>query len=168
MPRGFLGAPEEARGLVHDVFERLWRHRGEWQPEEGSARAYLYRAARSRALDALNHRRVRERHADERRHTGHALRTAGLLRPGEAAPPDAHLEEEELRSAIQRAVEDLPPRQREAFRLTNRQGLSYKEAAQVMGVATGTVAVHVHEALKSLRNAVNALRPSSSFDPRSL
>jgi RNA polymerase sigma factor (sigma-70 family) len=70
-----------------------------------------------------------------------------------------------LQDALRHAVDALPSRQREAFRLTNRQDLSYKEAAQVMGIAKNTVAVHVHEALRSLRDAIDELHSDSSRKP---
>jgi RNA polymerase sigma-70 factor, ECF subfamily len=59
---------------------------------------------------------------------------------------DEKLGHQDLLAALQR----LPPDQREAILLVGAQGLSYLEAAQVMGVAEGTIKSRVHRARASL------------------
>lgn len=49
------------------------------------------------------------------------------------------------------ALEALPARQRAAFVLKNHQGLSIKEIAVLLDTAEGTVKVHLHRAVRALR-----------------
>src|SRR5690606_7253025 len=49
---------------------------------------------------------------------------------------------------LEEAIQLLPPKQQEAFRLCHQQGLKYEEAAAAMGIASQTVAVHVKLALR--------------------
>lgn len=49
------------------------------------------------------------------------------------------------------ALSALPPDLREAFLLVRAEGLKYKEAADVLGVPSGTVQWRVHEASRRLR-----------------
>jgi RNA polymerase sigma-70 factor (ECF subfamily) len=52
---------------------------------------------------------------------------------------------------VDEALKTLPAKQRTAFILKNHQGLSIKEIAAVMETAEGTVKVHLHRAVTSLR-----------------
>jgi RNA polymerase sigma-70 factor (ECF subfamily) len=48
------------------------------------------------------------------------------------------------------ALQKLPPDQREAVLLVGAQGLSYEQAAHIMGVAEGTIKSRVHRARANL------------------
>jgi RNA polymerase sigma-70 factor, ECF subfamily len=53
------------------------------------------------------------------------------------------------------ALQKLPARQREVLLLVGAQGLSYEEAAQIMGVAEGTIKSRVHRARANLAQVLN-------------
>lgn len=55
------------------------------------------------------------------------------------------------RATLQEALQSLSEPERNALLLTAVQGLTYKEAAQVMGEPVGTVKWHVHSATRKLR-----------------
>ncbi len=63
-----------------------------------------------------------------------------------------------LREAIDRAIETLSPRQREAFILTKHSGLSPRDAAQVLGTSETAVKLRVHRAHNALRVALQPHR----------
>jgi RNA polymerase sigma-70 factor (ECF subfamily) len=56
--------------------------------------------------------------------------------------------------AVHRAIEQLPPGQRQAIGLVKVQGLSLREAAARTGQTEGAVKLSVHRALKALRRAL--------------
>lgn len=58
--------------------------------------------------------------------------------------------------ALRNALAKLPPDQREALILVGAGGLSYEEAAEIAGVAVGTVKSRVSRARKSLVELVEA------------
>jgi RNA polymerase sigma-70 factor (ECF subfamily) len=70
--------------------------------------------------------------------------------------PDTHAMARQLSRKIGAALESLPPKQRTAFILKNHQGLSIKEIAEVMRTAEGTVKVHLHRAVATLREKLAA------------
>lgn len=142
--RRYLGSPEESEDLIQDLFLTLWRDRrtiGLHRDLTG----YLYAMARHRALDRLKHRRVETRFRERR-----ALALA-LEREGPSWNPATELEERDLAAAIQRAVDTLPPRQREVLRLRWQEHLSYAEVGAALGIAPKTVAIHRGRALRHLR-----------------
>lgn len=57
----------------------------------------------------------------------------------------------ELEEAITSIVDQLPPRQKEAFNLSRIDQLSYKEIAIFMQISENTVTRHIGEALKTIR-----------------
>jgi RNA polymerase sigma-70 factor, ECF subfamily len=57
------------------------------------------------------------------------------------------------------ALQGLPTEQREALLLVGAQGLAYEEAAQIMGVAEGTIKSRVHRARANLAHLLNYTGP---------
>jgi RNA polymerase sigma factor (sigma-70 family) len=70
------------------------------------------------------------------------------------AQPDAGLEVGELRERIRHTLAQMPAGMREAFMLVRDDELSYKEAAERLGVGVGTVHTHVSRANALLRDCV--------------
>ena len=56
-----------------------------------------------------------------------------------------------LREAVDRLVAELPPRQRESFVLSRRDGMSIREIAGVMGITEKGVQRNINLALKFLK-----------------
>src|SRR3990172_4378505 len=142
-----VGDIELAKDIAQDAFVRLWEHRREIDPGRSVA-AYLYQVARSRAIDELRKRTVRARWLEREQLEGPASVADNPLR---------QLADREVLSILERAIQGLPARPREAFTLVHVQGLSYKQAAEVMGSAPQTVANQVAAALAELRRELREL-----------
>ncbi len=80
---------------------------------------------------------------------------------GTDASPDplTRVQESELRAAARDAVEALPRRRREIFRLVRQRGLSYREAAETLGISPKTVANQMSLAMNNLRSALEPHLP---------
>ncbi len=65
--------------------------------------------------------------------------------------PDQTVRARQISAKVGAALDALPPRQRAAFVLKNHQGLSIKEIAELLETAEGTVKVHLHRAVRALR-----------------
>ena len=143
----------DAQDVVHDVFVRIWSER-ERLGGDRSIRAYLLAAVRNRVIDKLRRFRLERRWmqslpTDDEGEEQYPASAA--IDPGTESDP-ASLAELDL--AIRRAVAALPERGRTAFFLCRDQGLSYAEAARIMGVEPGTVKTHMVRALASLRTTL--------------
>lgn len=135
-----VGSAEAAEDVVHDLFLHLWDSRG---ARDGVrlTKAYLYAAARNRALKYLRHRRVAAAWIE---------RAAREDAPAAESPADLYLRHE-LQDAVERAVAELPARCREIFLLRRRDHLSYEEITLHAGVSLGTVKSQMWRAVTMLR-----------------
>ncbi len=140
---------ETAEEIVQDVLLEVWRRR-ETLVIEDSPRAYLYRATRNRALNAIRHDQMVER-------------SAHLVRDEAIQPPSAgsDVAMKELDTAVREAVASLPDRCREVFELSRGAGLRYAEIASVMGISVKTVEAQMGKALRVLRERLAAWMPEN-------
>jgi RNA polymerase sigma-70 factor (ECF subfamily) len=146
-----LGDWDAAEDVAEEVFVRLWEHRETWGLE-GSVRGLLFRIARNLCMDEYRQAEARQR----------VVRKA----PEQlAAPtPAEYVVGKEVHSAVNAAVANLPHRRREVFVLVRYHGLSYREAADALGVASQTVANHLSMALADLREVLGPLMRSPCDD----
>jgi RNA polymerase sigma-70 factor (ECF subfamily) len=92
------------------------------------------------------------RHAQvEKRWRDRVERGENISMISSAPAADEETQFNELVTAVRFAVDELPPRTRQAFLLRRQHGLSYAEIAQVMGIAPKTVEVQIGAALRTLR-----------------
>lgn len=138
----------EAEDIVHDVFLRVWRTRGDFTVR-GSLRTYLLTAVRYGAIDA-----ARRRATEDRAIAADTAAVSMQSRDSEAGTAYDPAHAAELDEAIRRGVAALPERCRMAFLLCREQDLTYAEAAEVMGVTAATVKTQIARALSSLRVAL--------------
>lgn len=128
----FLGAPTDPDDLTQETYERalgaLHRFRG-----DGSARAWLLGIARRVCADATR-RSIRQRRLAEK-----------VIA---STPPDLHHDASWLETDEMLAL--LDGDRREAFVLTQFVGLSYDEAAEVVGCPVGTIRSRVARARSDL------------------
>lgn len=136
--------PDAAEDVAQETFLRASAHAVQWKPL-GALRTYLLHIARNIALN-------------ERRRQRGQLATLAAAQPTLASrtTPTPHdlLDEAELRTLILAALDAMPARRREAFALIRFGGLSYAEAAAVMGTSEQTTANQMSAAMADLRRAI--------------
>ena len=130
---------EVAEELVQDTMLELWRRRARLDAE-GSPQAYLFRAARNRALNHLRHLQVQRKSA---------VRLEMDLSRDASAPEQ--LVAAELEAAVREAIAALPPRCREVFEMSRTRGLKYTEIATTLDISVKAVEANMGRALKILR-----------------
>jgi RNA polymerase sigma-70 factor (ECF subfamily) len=142
---GLLSSADLAADAAQEAFVRLWERRGSWNA--GSARALLFRIGRNVAFDLRRRARVRRRVLPD-------------LEPRRPATPAEDLERAELEERCSAALASLQERRREVFELVRLAGLSHREAAEVLGVSTQTIANNISLALRDLRHLLAGERPA--------
>jgi RNA polymerase sigma-70 factor (ECF subfamily) len=77
--------------------------------------------------------------------------------PDTGARPDQAAVQSEQRERISRALDALPPKARTIIMLSDVEGLSYREIADVLGCPIGTVMSRLHNARKKLQSLLGPM-----------
>ncbi len=75
----------------------------------------------------------------------------------EAPSPVVELEKKEIMSAIQEAINTLPPEQKEVVTLRDIEGFSYEEIVEITGFNLGTVKSRLARARLDLRTKLRSV-----------
>ncbi len=141
-----LGSAAAAEDIVQDLYIRLATLEPAVTVENPSA--FLYRAAINLMLDRHRGDRRSERR-DQDWQAARGVTIGAVATIDEPSPEDAASARQRLRLLVE-AVEALPPKTREAFKLHKFEGLSQVEAAARLGVTRKTVEKQLAAALKQL------------------
>ena len=129
--------------VVQEVLLTVHRARHTYDPAR-SFTAWLCTIAQRRAIDALRHRGRQDRREV---HAPFAYEN----HPEEATGLERDLALDGQGPALQAAIDQLPPGQREAIQVLALRQLSLEEAAGATGKTKGALKVNMHRALNSLR-----------------
>ncbi len=143
-----LGDRDEALDLSQEVFLKVFRTIGGFRGQS-SLRTWIYRIVVNQAMN--RQRWWRRRHRAQQVSLDDHIRCYGEFRSGGLAEPDRLLDQKQLASRLQAALDALPFDQRSAIVLREVDGLSYEEIAYSMGVALGTVRSRLARARETLR-----------------
>ena len=152
---GVLRHREDAREVAQEAFIKAYRNLPSFR-RDSSFYTWIYRITINLAID-FQRKAHRKRETtfedvrlgpDEINHTG----------PRPMANPSEKLEDKQLGESIKSAIDTLPADQRTAIILREIQGLSYKEIAETMGCAEGTVMSRLYYARKKLQDLLKDVR----------
>lgn len=148
---------EEAEDIFQDVMIELTQSYRMMQPIEKMA-AWLFRVARNKITD--NYRKKRPVLLDDQfsfrgNDEDEPLYIQDLIKSSEKSP-DSDFDRALIYDAIEMALEELPPEQREVFVKHELEGKSFKEMAEETGLSQNTL-------LSRKRYAVMALRDKLQF-----
>jgi RNA polymerase sigma-70 factor (ECF subfamily) len=157
--RRFVADSATAEDLLQEVFLRVVRSAGEWQP---SAKFSTWLLTIARNLCTDNARRAAFRRADSLNQTpGASGDDSGMRRIDKVASPDGNAEQaamdREIASRVDRAVADLPVEQREVFLMREVMDMSFAEIATATKTSEPTVKSRMRYALERLRVALEEL-----------
>lgn len=148
-----LVGPDEAEDVVQDVFVELWRRKDVVVMGE-QILAFLYRSVYTKALNLLKHQAVENNYSAamveiyERKLQFYQPDNAEIIK---------RIEDKELRKEIVGAINELPDKCREVFRMSYLHEMKNKDIADTMGISLRTVEAHMYKALKFLRERLSHL-----------
>ncbi|TNE57644.1 MAG: RNA polymerase sigma factor [Alphaproteobacteria bacterium] len=138
-----LGNAFEAEEVTQDVFLKVWLQAPKWRYGEAKLRTWMHRVAMNTCLDRLR---------KKREITGHELPEYADNRPNAAQ----QMEERERTQRVRNAIAELPDRQKAALTLCHYQGLSNKEAADMLSISVEAIESLLARARRSLKAALKA------------
>ena len=139
-----LSNKADAEEVAADVLLQAWRDAARFDRSRGSVGSWLMMLARSRAIDRLRSRRVRER-ADEE-----------PAQEGSANDPSDEIYRVQTRQRVTAALQELKDGEREVLMLGYFSDLSQTEIAERTGLPLGTVKTRMRSGLIKLRDCLAA------------
>jgi RNA polymerase sigma-70 factor (ECF subfamily) len=134
------GDRDQAQDIVQETLLRAWRNADTLGARDGSVRGWLLTVARNLVIDAARARRSRPAEVPPAAH--------------DPAEPRDHVEDVSNAIVVADALRTLSPEHRAALVEVYLRGRTANEAADVLGVAPGTVKSRVHYAVRALRSSL--------------
>ncbi|MBI4013200.1 MAG: RNA polymerase sigma factor [Candidatus Rokubacteria bacterium] len=137
----------DAEDLTQEVFVKLSQALSSFRGES-SVSTWIYRIATNTALDRLRSPSVQR-----------AARAPLELLPLATEQPlgiEHDLGRKEMNECIRRYIDNLPPPYRSALVLSEDEGLTNQQIADVLGISLETVKIRLHRARSRLRNQLGS------------
>ncbi len=138
--KGYLNSKEDAEGLVQEVFLIVWEKRKELK-EHFSFNAYLFTIT----FNAI--RKSFRKKARERKYLNKFL----IDFDEKHDDTSMEIEYNNFQELANKAIEKLPQKRKQIYRLSRHEGLTSEEIADRLHISKKTVENQLHKALKFLR-----------------
>ena len=144
--RSFLKMEEGVDDILQEVFIKIWENRKNIKTEE-TFNSYIFTITRNRLLNELRSRLNKEKFRDK------------IIKRSVAEEYLSFEQSEfsELKEKIEHIIDELPGRQKEVFRLSRIEGLSYKEIADRLNFSEKTIEYHIHQSISYLKKKLKDL-----------
>lgn len=130
-----------AEDIVQDTFVKVWINR-HLLPQIENFDKWLYVLVKNITLNIVRKQNIYKAYAEEEAKTA-------LIR---VYPPADYLaQDKDFQRMLQEAIDRLPPKQQETYRLVKEQYLKREEAAALLHVSPETVKWNLDQAMKNIR-----------------
>lgn len=171
--RRFGADPATAEDLVQEVFLRMVKSAGEWQPA-AKVSTWLYTIARNLCTDHARRAVFRKTATLDGGRDGAVTAVASedsgprplgerIAATGRGA--EGEVMGREVAARIDAAIAALPPDQREVFLMREVMDLPFAEIARAVGASEPTVKSRMRYALERLRDALDEFRDMAGAAP---
>jgi len=155
-----LHSPEDARDVYQEAFLKAYRNLPRFRLDS-SFYTWLYRIVTNVCLDHLRRRRSRPEDqapvATDAMHDEVPAQDFFDRQSDPAADPEQRVLGQEIGQRIDRAMEQLSPRERVIFELKHKQGLRLRAIGEVLGTTEETVKNSLFRATRKLRAQLGEL-----------
>lgn len=149
---------EDAEDILQDVFYQLINTiENAVNPIEQVA-AWLYRVTRNTIINKNKKKQELELPGAQTDDEGNILEEfSGVLFNDDNPTPETEYLRSLVWEELETSLAQLPPEQREAFELTEIEGLPVKDVAEAAGISVNTLLSRKHYAVKFLRKRLDKL-----------
>jgi len=145
-----LKSTELVEEILQEIFMRLWSSRENLDTQK-SANAYLFKIAENLVVDVYRKASRDQKLKEELIRAAHSY--SQQIENGYIEAQDILL--------IEHAIQQMPPRQREIYKLCKIDGMKYSEVAQHLGTSEAAVNKHITAGNKFLRKFLTSERGGS-------
>ncbi len=129
---------DTALDLTHDTFMKVWRYKSSYT-EQGKFKSWLFRIASNLIKNYMKKNK----------------KNVPLFKEFEYEDKkQSNLEKKDMVDKVENALDRIPKKYRVAVILRDMEGKSYKEIADILDIATGTVKSRISRGRKMIRNII--------------
>lgn len=139
----FFESEVDAEDIAQEVFIKIWRYK-EGLAQVENINAYIYKITQNTVYSFLRNRVV-------------TIEIDKAIEPLTINEIENIINTRELEEIIDFAINAMPPRQKEVFCLSRKEGISNDAIAKLLNISKRTVETHISMALATLRKAIPAL-----------
>lgn len=149
----YTGCIHESEGIVQEVFGHFWEVKNQINPSN-NLKAYLFTSVKNKALDKIKKNKVEQEY----------LEKFALQKTNKTYQKDLKTTEVDFNQRVFEAINSLPKRAKLVYKLSRKEGLTYKEIADLLDISIKTVESQMVRSLKKLRNHLKNTFNSISSD----
>lgn len=149
----FIRVREDIDDITHNIFCSLWENRMSLKSPE-SLKSYLFMMTRNAIFKAYKHDRIVSEYE-----TAAVNEDQTDLRDAERI-----ITAKDLLELIELRIAEMPEIQREAFRMSRYDHLTYAEIAEKLGISQKTVQHYISQVLAELRKLTQAMIIFTTFE----
>lgn len=145
----YLRDEEEAKDVAQSTFQAYWENIGRI---EGDPLQFLFTIARNKCLNLIRRQKYKNLHRDN------VIKDAAAQKLDIYSLSDSGIDRliaDDISATVEKCLESLPEKSREAFWLNREKGLTYKEIAALQGVTVKNIEYRISSVLKTLRQKIN-------------
>ena len=129
--------------IVQEAFLKLWNNCG--NVDYNKVKSYLYTVCRNIFLNKVKHDNIVLKHS------------TSITKQEDNESPEFVLLEKEFHDKLVKAIEDLPVKQKQVFKMSRLEKKKYSEIALELNLSIKAVEKRMHLALKTLREKIEYL-----------
>ncbi len=144
-----LGSPTEAEDIAQQVFIRVWKSASRYEPQ-AKFTTWLFTITRNLVFNEVRRRKRKPTvSVEEREEESHQV-----VEDLHTASPDQDVLHSELERAVDRAIQELPEKQRLAVVLRRYEEMPYEEIGKVLSLSVPAVKSMLFRARTQLKESL--------------
>jgi RNA polymerase sigma-70 factor (ECF subfamily) len=136
-----LMSEADAEDVAQDIFIKLINMPAIWQDDELVTR-YLFRMTKNHIFNVIKHKNIEQKYKDKILEKHALFEEVGI-------EENYHAKETSL--IIHYAIEQMPERRRDVFKMSRYEGKSNNEISEALNMSVRTVERHIYLALRDLK-----------------
>lgn len=129
-----------AEDILQDAFIKLWDNCATVNYEK--SKSFLFTVANNLFLNIKKHEKVVSQHQKN------------AIKSSNQESPEFVMLEKEFLEKIEKAISDLPEKQKEVFLLSRIEKMKYREIAEMLGISVKAVEKRMHLALLEMKEKI--------------
>src|SRR5688572_9986345 len=144
----FLRNNDDAEDITQEAFIRLWKNMEHYK-QEIKLTTWLYRIITNLCLDLIK--------TTHRKQSKNKMDLLSAHHVADSLTPEDELQHRELLEAIDKASEELTPKQKAVFILRDLESLSVEEVCSVLSMSAGNVKSNLYYARQKINASLQVL-----------